>query len=120
MKKHILIIEDDPPIRETLTELLEDEGFLVDSAANGEIALTWLRAHSAPHLILLDLMMPVKDGFEFRREQMSDTILSSIPVVIMSADAHVEQKAGRLGGVGFIRKPPDIDEVLGAIAKYIS
>jgi CheY-like chemotaxis protein len=120
MKKKILIIEDDPPIRETLTELLEEEGFIVACAGNGEQGLAWLRANEHPNLILLDLMMPVKDGFEFRTDQMQDPSLKSIPVVIMSADAHVEQKAGRLGGVGFIRKPPDIDEVLGTIAKHIS
>src|SRR5205823_6375304 len=68
----ILIVEDHADLRESLTEILEDEGYVVASAANGLDGLNYLQAHPPPRLILLDLKMPVMDGWEFRRRQQED------------------------------------------------
>src|SRR5262245_42774882 len=82
----IFIVDDDRDTRNALAELLEAEGFAVDGAANGREALARLRSRDAhPAVILLDLMMPGMDGWDFRSEQMRDPELASVPVVIVSA-----------------------------------
>src|SRR5919206_1695644 len=91
----VLVVEDDFAIRETLRELLEDEGYRVAWAANGKEALARLHER-APRVILLDLMMPVMDGWEFRVAQQRDPALASIPVVVISADHGLEQKVSSL------------------------
>ena len=117
--KTILVVEDDRDIRETLEELLESEGYAVRSAVNGQQALDWLRAAPAlPSLILLDVMMPVKDGPTFRREQVDDARLADVPVVIMSADAHIEEKQRTMRAAAIIRKPFDIDSLLRTVAQH--
>ena len=65
----ILIVDDDPDIRDSLKEVLEDEGYEVNGVANGREALDYLRKSPRPCVILLDLMMPVMDGWQFRKEQ---------------------------------------------------
>ena len=115
MRKKILIVEDDEAIRDALGELLEMEDFEIVKANNGQEALDILRSQPLPQLILLDLMMPVKDGFQFRTEQLADQKISTIPVIIMSADAHISQKAARMGGVNFLKKPPDLEEVISMV-----
>ena len=75
----ILIVEDEDPIRSVLTEILEDEGYRVASVRNGLEALTYLRQHAHPRLILLDLGMPVMTGWEFREEQQRDQAIARIP-----------------------------------------
>src|SRR5262245_34872901 len=92
----VLIVDDDYDIRATLHEILSDEGYDVASSANGFEALQALRSGTAPCLILLDLMMPVMDGWQFRAQQLSDPTLASIPVVVLSADAGVAQKSRAL------------------------
>lgn len=116
----ILVVEDDEGNREALSELLEGEGYLVIAAANGQDALRWLRAHPAepPSLILLDMMMPVMNGTEFRLQQRDDPQLAAIPVVLMSAGAKIEEEATALGAVGVIGKPPDVDDMLAQIERY--
>ena len=81
----ILIVEDDPDTREMLERFLQLEGFEVRTAANGQIALQALQADSALNVILLDLMMPVMNGWQFRQAQAMDPKLSRIPVVVVSA-----------------------------------
>jgi CheY-like chemotaxis protein len=118
-QKRILIIEDDAPIRDSICELLEDEGYLVEAAANGQEALDMLRSlPAAPDLILLDLMMPVKDGFQFREEQRQDPALADIPIVIMSADGNVQRKVKQVGALSYLKKPVDIDAVLEAVKRH--
>ncbi len=115
-KKKILIIEDDSPIRETLVEFLEMEGFETTSAENGQVGLTRLQDEPAPNLILLDLMMPVMDGLQFRMRQLEDPKMRDIPVVIMSADGHAPQKIGHLGKVSYLKKPSNLQTILDVIA----
>jgi CheY-like chemotaxis protein len=122
-KTKILIVEDEADIRELMQELLEIEGYSVDAACDGQDGLDRLRAYAdldMPNLILLDIMMPVKDGFAFRVEQESDPRLARIPVVVVSADAHVEEKRIRMGARAALRKPVDYDRFLMVLAQETS
>src|SRR3954471_1338862 len=84
--KRILIVDDDDDIRETLSQVLTDEGYTVETAINGLEALNQLRRTTTiPSLILLYLMMPVLNGFEFQVAKSRDPLLASIPVIIVSA-----------------------------------
>lgn len=120
MGNKILIVEDDADIRDTLEEVLVAEGYLVQVASNGQEALDCLRtAEELPNLVLLDLMMPVKDGQAFREEQQRDPLLADVPVVIMSADAHIEERRLRMHVHAAIKKPFGIDLVLQTVAQNI-
>lgn len=120
--KHILIVEDSPDLQMLLSQIFSLEGYPVCQALNGKVALDLLNTTaSLPALILLDIMMPVMDGFQFRQEQEKDPRLAAIPIVIMTADIDSQTKATKLGAVGVIRKPMlDIDALLGIAAKYCS
>ncbi|HEY0708362.1 MAG TPA: response regulator, partial [Polyangia bacterium] len=84
--KRVLVVEDDEEIREHLEELLEEEGFAVATASDGYQALTWLRDHpEQAGVVLLDLMMPVMDGFEFLRRKDKEPSLASVPVIVITA-----------------------------------
>lgn len=117
MSRRILVVEDDLYIRESVRELLEDEGYTVICAENGARALAELEAmQRLPDLILLDLMMPVKDGFQFRTEQRTDARFAHIPVVVMSADPQLDSRRGLLEARAYLRKPVDIDLLLATAA----
>ena len=83
----ILVVDDDADIRDSVAEVLEDAGYRVQQAANGREALDYLQASAYPCIILLDLMMPVMDGPQFRAAQQSKPTLAGIPVVVISAGA---------------------------------
>jgi signal transduction histidine kinase len=106
----LLLVEDDNSIRYALTDMLSDEGFAVTTANNGREALDELRQSAPPDIIVLDLMMPVMDGWEFRVEQRSDPMLAGIPLLAMSAD--LSAKARAIAADGYIRKPIDFPEFL--------
>jgi CheY-like chemotaxis protein len=114
--KRVLVVDDDPDIRETIGIILEDEGFDVDLAANGSEALAKLRVDPHAQVILLDLMMPVMNGWEFRAEQEKDPALLAIPVIVISADNNLSEKARAFGG-NYLSKPLDIDELLEEIGR---
>ncbi len=114
----ILLVEDDFDVREALAETLRDEGYFVDCAVDGEQALDYLRAGGKPGLILLDLMMPRMSGSEFRMVQKVDPQLCSVPVVLLSADGRIEEKARALETHGAIKKPIDLDELLEVIQRF--
>ncbi len=107
----ILVVDDDPEVREALCDVLEDEGYAVVRAANGAEAIRYLRK-GRPRAIVLDLTMPVMDGYEFLDRRASDPTLSDIPVVVVSAtiDARVPHE-----DVEVIRKPIDLDALLLAL-----
>jgi len=115
--KTLLVVDDDTAIRESLADLLTDEGYAVVTAAHGGEALDRLRDGVRPCLILLDLMMPVMSGPEFYQAQQADPQLASIPVVIISADGNVRNKAQPYGG-RYLSKPVKIDTVLDTIERY--
>jgi CheY-like chemotaxis protein len=117
--KTILVVEDDMATREALAMILSAEGYEVVSAGDGREALASLRGPSRPDLILLDLMMPIMDGWQFRREQAQDPTLSVIPVVVLSADGNVQQKATSLRAAGYLQKPVDLENLLEVIRKQL-
>jgi CheY-like chemotaxis protein len=98
---------------------LQTEGYDVVQARNGEEALQKLRTSSHGFcLVLLDLFMPVKNGWEFREEQMSDPAIADVPVVVVSADRNARDRGDTLGAVEYLVKPVDFDHLLGTIATY--
>ena len=115
--KRILVVDDDPDIRETLAELLQEEGYAVSSAAHGGEALSALRTDPRPDLILLDLMMPIMDGWQFRAEQKKDPELASIPVVIISATGR-DEFVSSLGAAQFLKKPINLEQLLAAVEQH--
>ncbi|HEX9290552.1 MAG TPA: response regulator [Anaeromyxobacteraceae bacterium] len=117
-QRQVMVIEDDFAIRETLRELLEEEGYHVVGAANGMEALDRLKAGRAPHLILLDLMMPIMDGWEFRSAQQLDPALAGIPVVVISASHGLEQKVAGMSAAAFLAKPFELDALLETVERY--
>lgn len=112
----ILVVEDDVAIRQTLAEVLADEGFEVACAANGAEALAHLTRSAAPSLILLDLTMPVMDGWTFRSAQREDPRLARIPTVVVSANHAADRSAvDGLGADAFLAKPFDLDSLMETI-----
>jgi len=113
----VLIVEDRPDTRRSLGLLLRAYGFPAAEAADGQQALDYLRSHPLPALILLDLAMPVMDGWEFRRRQRQDRDLAAVPTVVCSA--YSVDGAGELEGVARVyRKPVDPDELLETVRLY--
>ena len=114
----VLLVEDDASIRESLGETLREEGFDVAMAANGRQALELLRSSSRPSAILLDLMMPVMDGWDFRHEQLHDPSLRDIPVVIVTAVGFSSETIRtQFGKVELVEKPVHAFELLKAIGR---
>ena len=101
----ILVIEDEPDLRRIATRFLSGAGYTVVTAGNGAEALHLLRVGLEPGLIMLDLMMPVMDGFQFRWHQMADPELARVPVIVCSASTDVEKAATQLGTAGYLVKP---------------
>lgn len=114
----ILLVEDDYDVREALADTLKDEGYEIHCAADGVEALDYLRGGGRPGLILLDLMMPRMNGSEFRLAQKRDPALSQVPVVLLSADARMREKAVALDAAGALRKPIDLPALLTLIGRF--
>jgi CheY-like chemotaxis protein len=119
--KRILIVEDAEPIAASMAELLHGEGYEVACAANGQEALQHLEsAQPLPDLILLDLMMPLMDGYEFRAQQRRDPRLSNIPVLLMTAGGDIQAKARELEARGYLKKPfKDVITILDTIERCL-
>jgi CheY-like chemotaxis protein len=116
--KSILIVEDDDVIRDVMLLLLKTEGYKVFAAANGREALDLLHRDGRPDLILLDLMMPEMDGWQFRRAQRQDPELSRIPVVVVSATEPMQEEADALDARGFLKKPVEVEALCSAVHQY--
>ena len=115
----ILLVDDSDDHRDLLKVLFDNEGYHLECAANGREALELLKAmQELPAFILLDLMMPVMDGYAFREEQLQDLRLASIPVVVMTADGNVANKTKKMGVGEFIHKPANVDHLLGTARRY--
>jgi CheY-like chemotaxis protein len=118
---HILVVEDDPDIRESVVEILEDEGHRVTSAGDGREALELLTSVSPPpDLILLDLMMPVMSGYQFREEQLKLPAFADIPVLVVTADVNARAKVESLNAAGFVQKPLKIQPLLDLVEQLIT
>lgn len=113
----VLLVEDDADVSDALAQVLTDEGYVVSRAANGVEALEHLREHPAPAVILLDLMMPVMDGFEFRRIQRGDPRIASVPVLCISAGV-MDQRIDELECERTFKKPLDVSMLLETIARF--
>jgi len=117
----VLVIDDDADIRGALVDALEDEGYRAMSAANGLEALEVLRIlPTPPSVILLDLMMPVMDGWQFCAEQQRDPLLSKIPVVVVSAIRNVMEEASQVSASAYLRKPFLLKELLEMVDRFCS
>jgi CheY-like chemotaxis protein len=117
-RRQILLVEDDPDSRACMRSLLELEGYVVHTAADGAEALKRLRSGLEPGLIVLDLMMPGMDGFQFRKEQLRDPKLSAIPVVIYSGHHDAKANAALLEPTAYIQKPIDFDSFLDLVSTH--
>lgn len=115
----VLVVDDDPDIGEAIDALLGVYGYPVATAQNGKEALRWLRCHTKPRLILLDLMMPGMDGFEFRARQLRDRDLASIPVVVMTGAGpiRIEEKKAELEAE-ILHKPIGLDRLLAVVRRF--
>jgi CheY-like chemotaxis protein len=116
--KSVLIVDDDLDIRDSLAEVLEIEGYRVAKAKNGREALRMLQTGQRPAVILLDLMMPVMNGWQFRAAQASDPTIATIPVVVLTADSNAREKAAEIGAQAFLRKPLDLRTLLDTIGRW--
>jgi CheY-like chemotaxis protein len=116
----VMIVEDDDEIRELLAEMLSDGGYEVSTARNGKDALEQLRRTSPrrPNIILLDLMMPVMDGWQMRAEMLADPKLADIPVVIVSGAADVQDGSEALKAVRVLTKPVKWPVLLASVRAH--
>ena len=105
MNHTVLIVDDDFDLRETLSDVLQDEGYTVVTAEDGLAAMEYLRSHAAPCMILLDWMMPRCNGAEFAQRQRAVPELSTIPVVLLTADERREEKLALTGARQYLSKP---------------
>ena len=112
------MLEDDADLRLTLRDVLESKGLEVFTAGDGREALDMLRGLREPCLILLDLKMPVMDGFEFRRRLSETPKLCEVPVVLLSGDWKSQRQAGTLGCQGSLNKPFREEDLLRVVARY--
>jgi CheY-like chemotaxis protein len=122
---NVLIVEDDPEMREMLTRLLTTQGFYAVGAEDGLEALHLLRTvrHRGPQtpcLVLLDLTMPRLGGDGFRRAQLNDPIIAGVPVAVMSGAVDARQRAETLGAVATLTKPIDLDVLIEVVRRYCS
>jgi signal transduction histidine kinase len=116
-KGRALVVEDEELLRDAMGPLLEAEGYDVSFAENGLDALKYLHGEVAPDIIVLDLRMPVMNGWEFRAIQKDDPKLGLIPVVAVSADGSAQ--AAAISAEAYLRKPVDPKELLGTIARVL-
>jgi CheY-like chemotaxis protein len=114
----VLVVEDDADVREALLMLLEQEGIGALGAANGLDAIDCIEEGFRPHLILLDLMMPVMDGERFLRLRLNDTRLREIPVVVVSALQRMRGDPAELNVDAIIPKPVDPARVIATVRQY--
>jgi CheY-like chemotaxis protein len=114
----VLVVDDDPDLRELLRVALGAEGYDAACVDNGRAALNHLRSHADTCIILLDLLLPVMDGTDFRTAQLQDRSLAWIPVILMSGAPDSERRARELGARRLVRKPLDLDEVKQAL-RYV-
>lgn len=113
--KKTLVIEDDKAIRDSLKFVLEFEGYKVFTAANGKEGIDLLLKIPRPCLILLDLMMPVMNGWEFIETMGKNTTLSNIPVIVVSA---FTERAKDINAKAIMKKPVDIFELLNIVKEH--
>lgn len=114
----VLLVEDDVDIADAISSCLADHGYTVVVAANGREALDTLRQSAPlPGLILLDLMMPIMDGWQFRAAQTADPAFARIPVVLLSAHVNVREAAEKMAVAAWLKKPVELTALLEAVER---
>jgi CheY-like chemotaxis protein len=114
--KTILIVDDEPDLRDALAQILRDEGYQIETAATGLEALDKLRWGLRPMVILLDMQMRVMTGWDFRKEQQRELALAAIPVVAMTAGHWKKQDLSDFAAR--IEKPIDIDRLRSVLGQF--
>lgn len=114
----ILVVDDEPAIAEVVGSVLEDEGYEVATAADGEAALELLHAGPPPCLAIVDLMMPRMNGWQLRGAMLAEPELAEIPVVILSAHAGGGGDVAELRPAAVIEKPFQLDRILEVVARH--
>jgi CheY-like chemotaxis protein len=114
MTPTVLVVDDDPNIQRMMTKFLELEGFVPVTASNGQEALEYLRRGGNPHVILLDLRMPIMDGWTFRRIQRADPTLADIPVIVLTG---IEGDLDDLSVAASFCKPVSLFEVASVVRR---
>lgn len=114
--KTILVIDDDPDIWAYLEAILEPDGYKVLTAENGEVGLRMAREHN-PDVILLDVMMPVMDGYEFLDKQSKDPAIAEIPIIVLSGGTHLERIPSEIPK---LPKPPELSALFALIESRVN
>jgi CheY-like chemotaxis protein len=118
-KRMVLVVEDDRDVREAITDVLVDSDYEALGVCNGAEALERLRAAPVrPCVILLDIMMPTMDGWQFRSEQQRDASMKDIPVVVLSAGADASDVAAKMEAAGYLKKPVALEQLLGVVNQF--
>jgi two-component system, chemotaxis family, chemotaxis protein CheY len=113
----LLVVEDDAEVRDAISDVLRDAGYRISAAGDGAAAIRALRAGLKPAAILLDLMMPEMNGYEFRTEQRADPAIADIPVIVISAMRIGERAAAALAAAACIPKPSPVDDLLATVSR---
>jgi CheY-like chemotaxis protein len=114
----ILIIDDNPDLREGLRVVLGQEGYKVEAAINGRDALNRLYNGLKPCLIIMDLMMPIMNGFEFREVQLADPQLAHIPLIAYSGVTDPRETAQQLRATAYIHKPTEVEQLASVVRQF--
>jgi CheY-like chemotaxis protein len=115
----VMVVEDDADVRDAIAEVLQDHDYQPVGAANGQEAIAHLRSHPVmPCVILLDIMMPVMDGWQFRALQRQDPHLSPIPVVVLTAHANVQEAANKMAAAACLKKPIQLEALLATVEQF--
>ncbi len=118
MPKLVMLIDDDRDIRDALAELLREEGYKVTVAANGRDALTQLEGGVMPSLMLVDVMMPEMDGFEFCERCRADPRLLPVPRFLLTATPRLEHRAAQASVLGVLEKPVAVERLLEVVQRF--
>lgn len=113
----VLIVDDDPDILEIVGLVLASAGYEVISASDGAEALGLLRSGMVPSVILLDVMMPSMNGWEFRAAQSEDPALAAVPVVLLTGDGNAAEKSQAFRASGYLKKPVDLAVLLETVER---
>jgi CheY-like chemotaxis protein len=114
----ILVVDDDPDVREAIVDTLQDEGYSVVQTPGGREALAYLRSHPPPSLIFLDWNMAPMNAPQFMDEFCKEPSFQGVPVVLITADLHAGEKATTSRYDGFITKPIDLETLFSVVARF--
>lgn len=118
MSQQILIVEDDAALREALSQVLADEGYDLLGARDGLEAVNCLKNGNRPDVILLDLSMPVVNGWEFRMFQKRDPELTNIPVILITAGDYTREEVAWLEPSALLPKPIDLPQLFSVVRRF--